>query len=394
MKIERLLSIFTIVATILLTACSKSDDPVPDPDSPDFNGTANRTVLVYMAANNSLGQKYYDSKDIEEMKEAVLKGALGKNNRLIIFWANYQEGTQKLYEMLSDGTLKMIREYSSDLLSVHAGRMYEVFEDTKSLAPAHDYGLIMWSHALGWTQDGVNDDTSLPKMKTWGEHSGRRMNITTLKRVLEASTWSWIYFDCCFMGSVEVAYELSPVVDLMVASATEVPLDGMPYDKNLPLFFTPEPDLVGAARNTFNYYDNLGGSERTCTITVFDLRKIKALADATVPIYKAARTVFSSSFDCLPLETSASPDYYDFGVYIDSLCKANGIDGSLLAAWKDAYSNSMLYHAATPKLWNYIDLKAFTGMSTFIMRTSSQQGVLNYDSLAWYQDVAYLLYNK
>ena len=90
------------------------------------------------------------------------------------------------------------------------------------------------------------------------------------------------------MGSVEVLYELRNVTSRIVASASEIPVDGMPYTKNLPLFFKTTPDLAAAAQNTFEYYNELGGSDRTCTIAVYNLAGMDDLANATRPIYEAS----------------------------------------------------------------------------------------------------------
>lgn len=377
-------AIATLSLLIVMTGCSS--------DEPSAPKTAARTILVYMAANNSLTG--YDDLDINEMRTAVRNGALKKSNRLMIYHAP-TDGTQTLYEMTSDGSLEIVKQYNTDLSPVMSDRMLEVFTDAKNHAPAYDYGLILWSHSLGWTQNGINDDGPTLTPKSWGNDKGKTMNITTLRNVLSLSRWSWIYFDCCFMGSVEVMYELAPVLDRAVASATEVPLDGMPYDLNLPLLFEPVADLEGAAQNTFDYYNSQSNSSsRTCTISVYDLRKMHELASVTIPIYLESEIVGARDFSNLALETTASPNYYDFGVYVEGLCKVNGINPQILEVWKEAYARIVTFHRATPKLWNMISLDGFTGMSTFIMTNSLQQNYKNYDTLSWYKDVAKYLYNK
>ena len=381
-------SICIVSGLFLSTSCSEKDEPLPPV-------TADRTILVYMAANNSLGYGY-DSYDINEMREAVQNGALGDNNRLMIFRAP-TDGSQTLYEMTENGELTTVKVYDTALTPIHSDRMLEVFTDAKTVAPANDYGLILWSHSLGWTQEGIDDNGPGIMTLSWGNHLGKTMNITTLKRVLEASPWSWIYFDCCFMGSVEVAYELSGVLPRMVASAAEVPLDGMPYQENLPLLFAKNADLEGAALNTFNYYNDLFGSNRTCTISVYDLTKMDQLAQATVPLYQASQIVGPHDFPNLALETGSSPRYYDLGVYVHGLCTVNQLEDSGSSPqekWEEAYRNVVVFERATPKLWNIIDLSRFTGMSTFIPANAEQQTYRNYHTLAWYKDVARWLYNK
>lgn len=391
-KIHVLLLAFLCVG--IMTSCDKNDEP-------GFTGEADRTILVYMAANNSLGTMGHDSKDISEMRLAASEGALGKRNRLIVF-RTAPGGSKCLMEIRRDGEIDTLRYYDSAEISVKADFMLKVFEDAKAIAPAKDYGLVLWSHAMGWTQNGMVD--SLPPQdeivdlpveglapKTWGDDAGRTMNINILAEVLKRSAWSWVYFDCCFMGSVEVLYEIAPAVKKVVASATEVPLDGMPYTENLPLLFKKDVDLKGAAENTFNYYNSQSGMDQTCTISVYDLTEMEYFGDCTKRIYENANLTSLGDFYNLPLEDSSNPIFFDLGVYIDGLCQTNNIDQPLYDNWMAVRDNVILYYKATPYLWDEINLEKFTGISTFIPRTEGQFAYRGYNTLTWYKDVAQYL---
>lgn len=396
MKTSNFIYLLIVLVAICTTSCREKEEPAIQSD---------RTILIYMAANNSLGtgSNGCDAKDIREITAAAKAGAFGDNNRLMLFHAA-SDGSQILYEVLPSGVLDQVVTYSGNEYSISSDFMVKVFSDARNHAPAADYGLILWSHAMGWTQNGQFDDGPTVKPKTWGDDRGHTMNITTLARVLGAMHWSWVYFDCCYMGCVEVAYELSPVIDRMVASASELPIDGMPYDKNLRLLFLPQPDLVGAARNTYNYYLNMTDEQRwemtqgnpgvltDATIGVFDLTQMAPLADATRNIYRMSEIVGVDDFWNLPLDIVNVPKFYDMGVYVDGLIKANGLS-ALKDAWTTAYYDVVVYHASTPRLYD-IDMKRFTGMSTFIPSSAAQLTYRNYDSLSWYKDVACYLYNK
>lgn len=384
----RYLFTLSLLASLLFfaTSCSQSDEP-------DLTGIADRTVLVYMSANNSLGNNNCDLLDLIEMRNAAVSGGIGRNNRLMVFHGS-KSGSQTLFEIKNDGSKDTVRVYDGNEFAVSADFMLEVFETTKQVAPANDYGLVLWSHSLGWLQNGLDDEGPGASVKTWGEDRGRTMNITTLKRVLEASPWSWIYFDCCFMGSVEVAYELAPVVKTIVASATEIPLDGMPYDKNIPLFFKSTPNLEQAALNTFEYYNALSGENRTATISVLDLSAIASLASATREIYRQSSIVAPNDFYNLPLEIRSSPRFYDFGVYVEGLCSMNNLGQDLYNRWRDAHDKVVVFFRTTPKLWDVIDLSRFTGLSTYIPASAVQQNLYGYNTLSWYDEVARWLYNK
>lgn len=364
---------------VLLCGCSKDDEPQ----------IANRTILVYMAANNSLGSAAADVKDLAEMRDAARAGAL-RNGTLLVFRAA-TDGSQTLFRIENNGSMTTLRNYDGSQYSIDADFMANVMRDAQSLAPANSYGLIMWSHAYGWTQNGQDDDgpSYLPKPQTWGDDRGHSMNITTLQRVLADVHWDWAYFDCCFMGCVEVAYQLRDVLPTMVASAAETPLDGMPYDQNLPLLFAAQPDLVGAAENTFKYYNDLEGQDRTCTIAVFDLAGMDALADATRRIYADAAFAAPDAFDNLPLALGSNPLFYDMGVYVEELANTiTDFDKGLYDNWLKAYGNVVVSSFATQRLWDAIDLQRFTGMSTYIPRNAAAMTLRRYDTLDWYKDVA------
>lgn len=372
-----------LASIFMLTSCDKSDEPL----------LPHRTILVYMAANNSLGRDGYDRKDIDEMLQAVKAGALGKTDRLLVFRAAVSLN-KSLVEIKRDGTIDTLRIYDKTANSVDSDFMLGVFQDAKSIAPNSEYGLIMWSHAMGWTENGTTDLGPSLSPKTWGEDGNRSMNITTLGRVLKASPWDWIYFDCCFMGSVEVLYEIRNSVSHVVASATEVPLDGMPYDKNLHLLFAQEADLEGAAQNTFEYYDALSGQARTATIAVYDMSQIERLARATVPIYREAKIYSPSDFYNLPLDVRTTHLFYDFGVYMRGISISNELSPGLYENWLDAWQSAVPYYRATPYLWDTVDLSQFTGISTFIPRSAAMLTYCNYNTTSWYKDVARYLYDR
>lgn len=379
--------IFNICIALLLAAMAVVATSCGDDPEPPVTEIASRTIVVYMAANNSLGAADCDSDDLEEMQIAARANAFGKG-RLLVFYAP-TDGSQTLYEIeQGTGAMLMLREYDDTQYVISASRMTEVLNDAIGFAPAGSYGLILWSHGLGWTQNGQVEP------KTWGDDRGHSMNITTLADVLATMPFEWVYFDCCYMGSVEVMYQLRHAVDKVVASASEILLDGMPYQANLPLLFAETADLEAAAQNTFEYYDRFSGSKRTCTVGVFNIRTMDALAVATAAVYKASELVGLNDFDNLPLSVDPRPLFYDFGVYVNGMARVNNLPESMLTDWNEGYGKIVTFFRTTPTLWNQIDMSRFTGMSTYVMRTIADENYRNYTTLDWYNDVARYLYNK
>lgn len=414
-----MIPVLTGVLAMTSTAVSCGEDG-PDPD-PQPGKPASRTVLVYMVANNSLGTGGYDGKDINEMQKAVSKGDTG-NGRLVVYRSPAGNRDVELVEITASGE-KVLKTYTDAELSVSSKRMAEVLSDIKTLAPANDYGLVLWSHGSGWIEDGMKEvrsahsaiapgnmhssgseqipypgglsrqEESIPF--SFGVDKGERMNVSTLATTLRNApvSFSFIYFDCCYMGSIEVLYEMRGCTPVVVASPTELPVNGMPYDENVRHFFSAKPNLVAAAKNTFNHYDGLTGADRTCTMAVYDMSKIDAIASAARDFYTSLNSP-SLAHDAAPQRFMLDSKcyLYDFGHYIDLLAESNKDSDPMIARkagnLKKALADALQYSANTPRLWSTLAINYYSGFSSFIISTESDISFKNYNNLQWYKDIA------
>ncbi len=370
-----------LIFAIILSSC-KGDEP----QKPEI--TNHRTILVYMAACNSLGSGGFDKMDLDEMSSAVQAGDLN-GGRLLVFHAD-NLGTSKLLEITAEG-IKNLKTYSTTdgLTAVHAQRMSQVVDDAKKIAPADSYGLVLWSHGLGWLQNGISDDFHPDiSAQTWGEHSGRTMNITSLQNALTGKGFDFIYFDCCYMASVEVAYELRKVTKTIIASAIELPAEGMPYDYNIaPLFAKPDADLVSAAKNTFDFYNVRMAEDRTCTMSVIETQGLDELASVSREIYLASGGKTPDGFSPQRFMTESRCWFYDMGQYYSALAENTTNTKALTERFNSALSQCIVYAEATPRLWNRLNITHHCGLSTYIPDKNSDYTIRNYNSLSWYNTV-------
>ena len=216
------------------------------------------------------------------------------------------------------------------------------------------------------------------------------MNITTLAHVVNDEDFSFIYFDCCYMSTIEVMYELRNATPYIIASAAEVPADGMPYDYNLPLLFESTPNLIGVCATTFDYYNSKNGSIRSCTMSLIDTQHIPELASATADIY-ALHTSLPADFNPQKFTLDSNCYYFDFGQYIEAL----SINfPQLFEAWKNAIDNVVIYKASTPYMWSLLKLTHHSGLSTFIFNNANNYTTKGYNQLQWWNDVASILCNS
>lgn len=386
------LFIAVLLALLALAACGL-DEPTPNPEpepEPEPVEQASTTVLVYMVANNNLGSRAYDSQDLAEMEQAAREGSLGPNGRLLVYHSPYR-GEITLKEITSAGT-DTLRFYSADTLSVATSRLTQVIADVKAAAPAERYGLIMWSHATGWLQDGIAEPA--PALRSFGSDTSRyKMNITSLASALEGQGFDFIYFDCCFMSSVETLYELRRTAPVILASPTETPVTGMPYHLTLKHLFDAEPDYDKAAAATFDHYSaTYKTSDCPVSMTVVHTAGLDELARATAHIYSLS--VPDSLVDYHPQRYSLRPYYYfDMYHYVDALSKTiTSIGGTelsnIMVDWHKSLAKVVSYRECTPSIWGEFNVDTFCGLSTYILTSPESAQTKNYDQLQWYTDVA------
>lgn len=402
---KRILSLILLAAVVSITLVScGADDPDPVPPASD---KAPRTVLVYMQAYNSLGSVYdgngFDDKDLREMCTAAAITGLGDARVIVYHQPRWNHGAASLLEVTPDG-LVTLKDYDASELSVSETRMRRVIDDMRQVAPADRYGLVLWSHASGWWNEGVDgpEGRQTPAPRSFGIDSptdDRRytMSITSLADVLGDRTFDYIYFDCCFMASVEVAYQLRNVTGTIVASAAELPSNGMPYNLTLPMLVASEPDFTKIARTVFGHYDAayvpyMSSAPRTddsygCTISVIDTSRLTGLATLLRAAYESGAT--------LPADTrlqefaprTAPGNYCDLEDYINHL---SGISHAEVTLLRQALHNAAPYQGATPgiDMINRFDISAHCGLSVYVGTLADPARRHNYQTLDWYRDVA------
>ena len=337
-----------------------------------------------MVATNNLGTDGADTDDLAEMQKAADNGDLG-SGRLLVYHAPADASAPRLIEITAKGQT-VLNTYESGT-SATAARMNLVLDDMKALAPAESYGLVLWSHATGWLQDGIVEEAVQPR--SFGSDFGKRMNITTLRSVLEGRGIEYVYVDACYMATVEVAYELRNVTTHIVASASELPRDGMPYDLNVKhLIGGTRDNLVKAATNTFDLYNSKEDPQlRTCTMAVIATDALDDLAAATAGIYRLTPLPHPGK-DVTNYRGTARQGYsIDFGEYVNALSTASSLEPSLADSFNAALARTVVYAAATDKLWDMWPIHNHSGLSTYVFNNSTDYSIKGYDTLEWFEDV-------
>lgn len=377
---------------LLFSACSSNDEPqVPMEDK--------RTVLIYMAADNTLD--HFAWEDVEEMERGWAQMTDTEGKHLLIY-VDDGDASPQLIELLKDKTGQVtataVKEYA-ERNSVGTAEMQEVFRDVfdNPKYQAGSYGLVYWSHGEGWIPN------PLPSTRWIGQDTGdgtHYMNIDALAEVLEtAPRFDFILFDACFMQSIEVAYALRSHTDYYIGSPAENPGPGAPYDKILPHMFQKGAAAQIAAAY-FNYYNDrynegIGISNSNWTggtaVSVLRTSQLDNLASATRTALSGATADGAALreviFDCDRRSTTSSSyvGYFDFVELIETMVD----DPSALAAWRRAFDAAQAYWSTTPMIYSMFGMfpmERSHGVTHYIPSEKDHaEAAKAYRGMAWYE---------
>ena len=369
---KKLFKTLLLSLTFLCIACGGDDEPTKP-----ANKQPHRTVLIYIVSDNDLNSYSYD--DINEMLEGI-KSVDTQTNNLLVYVDN--TSTPVLFRITKDKKgnpiKEIIREYEEQV-STSPEVMKEICSKVFTDYPAQSYGFIYWSHGEGWKPIPLASSSRWIGAD-WGD--GRDFtNIDELKEVLAIIPHlDFLLFDACFMMTVEVAYALRDEADYIIASPTEIPGPGAPYDAIVPAMFKKENSAINIAKayyDTYNSFyinpedengmsvnqkfpnDNKGIWIAGVSITVLRTSALSNLATATqLALSKAANinlsAIKSSLFDYDQRTKSSSSriGYYDMVQLMQALCTESDF-----ATWKTAFDSAMAYYQTTS--WNW---SGFAGM--------------------------------
>ena len=370
-------------------------DPTPNPEQPNPTPTPEqpgrkRTILVYAVASNNLVSDFYD--DSEEMLDGMKQ--IDTEEYSLLVYRVFRSGDVALLEATStdDGMdFTIIKEYDNQTLSTDPRRLTEVIEDAIELRPAQSYGLFFWAHGSSWEPE-YSQHTPLPlnqaqppMLYAYGgdQTTGVSdwMDIDEMASAIPDNTFDFIWFDNCFMSSIEVIYQLRNKANFMVAYPTEIYSYGAPYESIIPLVMKPEADLTEAAKETFNFYNF---QRLACTVAVMDLSKIEAVADAC----EKANSNFTlvKTLDLQKYSRFSYGPYFDF-VQLTKRIGANSPDFDETELDR-AMADFVIYKACSAKNFSgkEIDPENYSGISAHAYKVYTTHDEY-YRSLDWYKRI-------
>ena len=330
MKI-RIISIFLIIP-LLLSACWKEEaDHIPV--------LPNRTILFYMAGDNSLGDETQ-----EKIDALAAAWNVGGNSHLLVYQDRGEEYMPRLLEVKTGtdgkGTVEVLEEYK-DENSASFKVFTRVLNDMVRYCPGSDYGLVVFSHSSGWLPTGT-----FAQPRSVVTDRDTEFDLINFARAIPNGQFRFIVFESCLMAGAEVAYELKDKTGYILASSAEILSPGFTplYGGMLEKFYKATPDLAGFAREYYEYCNRLSGDSRSATVSVIStaglapLKSLLARAESNVEHWEWVERDGIQHFD------RRAKDYlfYDLEGYVKAIGtpdEINELAGIL--------ESSVLYQAAT-----------------------------------------------
>ncbi|UKK66895.1 clostripain-related cysteine peptidase [Prevotella communis] len=367
-----------VTMTGFSSCCGDDDEPLPW-----TLGKAERTVMVYMAAENNLSSLGYLKSDLLELIEGSRQ--LTDKQRLLVFidslGNNKQMGFPRIVE-LHGGKSYTVKQYGEEFYSSDPAQFREILQTMTHAAEADSYGLVLWGHASGWLvdKDSVVEEAS-PARRSYGQDWGsdgnlggeKYMNISQMARALEALPHlDYIFADCCNMQCIEVAYELRHATDYLIGSPAEIPGSGAPYHKMVPRLFQNDTTFYKGIIDTYyDYYKEYYAGDAylsgySLPLSVVDTRQLDSLLSATrdilplfVPSYPQSLGLMQSHIAFyLYMNT---PLMYDMRAMMRYYTT-----GDVLSKWDDAFNKAVPYRRMSKK-WYSMPSGQKEAFGSFIM---------------------------
>jgi hypothetical protein len=367
MRIIRYVIVFSLLSmAAFFTSCEK--DP--------FKGAEFRKViLLYMAANNNLSS--FAEYNISALKEGFIPEKSSKD--ILVVYLHLAGKDPKLVRLYkeSDGVVieDIVANYT-DQNSANGDVLKAVLNKVHVIFPAREYGLILWSHATGWlpqgyfntsvTQGALYEDPYRDIVKSFGEDRGVEMEVKELKSSLPFK-FSFILFDCCFMGGIETIYELKDKAEYIIASPTEILAYGFPYKELMTPLFESKSNLEEACQLFYDYYNAQSGVHQSATISLYKTAQIGELAAASGAIFNKHRGKISSlnMSKIQPYFRLNKRWFWDLGDLMKEIAEPAEYEN-----FNTILSKVVIGKWNTP---NFIDLKIdrYSGVSTYIQNPAN-----------------------
>ena len=368
-------------------------------------------TLIYMMADNNLD--YYAMQNIRQMERG-----LPDNAAPVFVFITRRTGAKPSHPYLvriaqnkDDNIIRspIIKTYRQQNTADPAF-LRQVVNDVKALSKKYNSQLrrlVLWSHGTGWLPEGTPfnevdfiDNSMLSKNNYnvfsfgldetgYGDETAynKEICIKDLAKALDGERFELVIMDACFMGTIEVVYELRKISEYFIMSPAEIISGGFPYEEIISYLAAPEIEPLSISVKFFNNYNNLKGAMQTAAVSVINTCFLEDLADAMKAVYKDYKQYRNNSpnTSVLQYDRTASNYFFDFIKFVSHVSELTQNDYSHVIK---IFYNVLPYYLHTAKIFDYLDITDTSGLSVYIPNNYSTREELHeyYQSLSWAKD--------
>lgn len=371
--------IIGIVLLLFLGLWRCSDDKHTSP-------MADRTVIVYLGVDNNFSGE--DDEKIAGLTEGWKENFTG---HLLVYadprpkgsGSDNPQGEPYLTEILWENGKAVAREVKRYKESNSADPVVfrRVLSEIVDEYPAQSYGLVVLSHASGWLPSNT-----LVSPRSVISDGGKEMEVRDFVTALPVKM-SFVIFDACLMGGVEVAYEFKDYADYLVFSPAEVLVPGFVYKTMMGHLMKEKPDLTAVAREFYEYYDKLSGAWRSATVTVLDVSKMEALTKLAKELLAGVDGEKRLNIGHIQRYGYGWNNlYFDLGDYLETLYPQR------VGEIEAALNTCIVYKAHTPGYYSagngsYSAIDFYSGLTVYIPQEAYPYMNNEYKKMKWTQQV-------
>ena len=375
---KNVITLFYLSILALVLSCKKLETVTMSKDL---------SICAFILADNDLDDHAsYIEKDLARGLRAC---PVGTELFLYVDRLNREPTLRHLF-VIESGKLavKTLSEYTRQC-STSPQVFAQVLNSMLNAASGQRYGIFFWSHGNGWLPD-VNYYSSM-STRAIGADGIYSMDIEDFELTLsETKKPSFVVFDACYMGAVEVLYSLRNSTDYLIASPSETLGVGFPYHLMLPELVKGNTESFKNALDIYLdycYTDYYGDGTISGMASLIDCSQVESLASAFKSVLEHSKDSIDrdgiQAFDC-----SYPHIYYDLDDYVHSITD----DSLSLASFENQLKKTVIHKVSTPSVFtqtsgrdSMLAINHFSGLSTYIPGSSPGYDYA-YMQTEWYKD--------
>jgi hypothetical protein len=408
-----------VILSLITLACSPAENPPRNTYKKPF------TLLVYMVADNNLDSFAVD--DINEMEEFGLTDNMDVVVYLDRVIGSVPESPVVLLisnDNTADVISPVVRSYEEQD-SCASDSLRGFIEWAKSEYPSERYGIVLWSHGTGWLPDDyVPLNFASKKAKSYVNKPepseeipsnlcpassgyvplsfGRdvstgksEMNIDSLSTALQNQNLDFVIFDACYMGDVEVAYQLRDVANYLLFSQIEILNTGFPYNDILPVINNQDDTqamLEDVAVAFYNSYANSSYAyQQSASISLIDLGQMSELANSFSNFMANATSITNKQtiinllleVQKISLSGAYSNIKFDLKDWADKIYTLVSNSNSY-ELFDNSFAKTVVFQTNTPYFMDSLALSNIHGLNCYIPFTNNASLDNFYTNIEWF----------